>query len=345
MNSAKICAGALLLSFAPAAKPQHVVFHPAPEVRFPAPTDSNSPAFWSYGQLTLYNSTGAGPIRSAGPNQFEMRSVGPVVLGPSIHHPYWIEATWVDTDGSVFAWYHHEPAGVCGKIPLTAPKIGALVSRDGGHSFIDMGVILENGYPPDCTAQNGYFAGGNGDFTVLLGHNKKYFYFLFSNYGGPLEEQGVAVARLPVDRRNNPYGAVEKYYQGQWLEPGLGGHVSPIFPAKVSWSRPDADAFWGPSLHWNTFLKSFVVLLNHSCCTPGWPQEGVYISFNPLLSNPKGWSGPEKILDGVSWYPQVLGTGPDGTDKQAGKTARFYASAVSDWEIEFLPPDPPASPQ
>ena len=28
--------------------------------------------------------------------------------------------------------------------------------------------------------------------TVLLGPEGQYFYFLFSNYAGPLEEQGIA---------------------------------------------------------------------------------------------------------------------------------------------------------
>jgi hypothetical protein len=285
----------------------------------------------------LYNSTGDGPIKSTGRNQLQLGQSQPVVLGPSIHRPYWIEATWMDEDGSILAWYHHEPQGLCGKAPLTAPEIGALSSRDGGNSFIDLGVILQSGYALDCSAQNGYFAGGHGDFSVILGKNRKYFYFVFSNYGGPSEAQGVTVARLPFDRRNNPYGAVQKYYQGQWLEPGIGGRVTAIFPAKVSWNRPDADAFWGPSVHWNSHLNTFVMLMNRACCTPGWPQEGVYVSFNPALANPRNWTPPEKIIDGVGWYPQVVGFGSEGTDKFAGERARLYVFGVSDWVMQFEP--------
>ncbi len=328
-------AGALLFALAGAAESQQVVVRPAPAVSFPAPVDSNSPALWMGGQFTLYNSTGLGPIRNIGANQFNLWQSQPVVLGPSIHRPYWIEATWVDEDGSIFAWYHYEPPGVCGSLPLTAPEIGALVSTDGGASFMDLGIILQSGYAPDCSSQNGYFAGGHGDFSVVLGRTRKYFYFLFSNYSGPPESQGIAVARLPFERRNNPFGAVQKYCQGDWLEPGIGGNVTAIFPANVIWSRPDADAFWGPSVHWNTYLKSFVMLLNHSCCSPGWPQEGVYISYSRSLAEPADWTTPVKILDGVGWYPQVLGLAGNGTDKQAGRVARLYVDGASNWELQF----------
>jgi len=314
---------------------------------FPAPVDSNSPALWYDGQFVLFNSTGMGPVKSSGTDQSHLSESRAVMLGPSTHRPYWIEATWTDTDGTIFAWYHHEPAGVCGKIPLTAPQIGALVSYDGGNSFLDLGIVLENGYPPDCSAQNGYFAGGNGDFTVVPGRNHTYFYFVFSNYAGPQEAQGVALARMPMDRRYTPVGAVEKYFEGRWREPGLGGQVTAILPANVVWAQPDADSFWGPSVHWNSYLRKFVMLLNRSCCSPGWPQEGVYVSFNDALSNPKGWTTPVKILDSVPWYPQVIGFGPQGTDQFAGRVARLYVGGASWWEIEFdaasaPPPSDPA---
>ncbi len=275
-------------------------------------------------------------MRSSGANQSGLGRPQAVVLGQSTHRPYWIESTWVDGDGTVLAWYHHEPAGVCGPSShLTAPKIGALVSYDGGESFTDLGIILESGYPVDCSAKNGYFAGGHGDFSVVLSRNKQYFYFLFSNYSGPLESQGVAIARMPFDRRYNPVFAVEKWFDGGWSEPGLGGRVTAIFPAKVSWSSTATDSFWGPSIHYNQYLDQFVLLLNHSCCGPGWPQEGVYISYNFALLNPSGWSQPVKLIDNVWWYPQVLGSGPNGTDKLAGRVARLWVYGKSEWEIVF----------
>jgi hypothetical protein len=324
---------------------QRVDVYPAPELAFPSETDSNSPAVWLDNELVLYNSTGLGPRRSSGQNLFRLNGVEPVVLGPSAHRPYWIEAAWVDDDGLVYAWYHHEPPGVCRGSGLTAPQIGALVSRDGGRSFIDLGIVLSNAYRPNCGARNGFFAGGNGDFTVIVGRQRRYIYFLFSNYGGPLSEQGVAVARMPFHARFNPVGAVNKYHAGDWFEPGLGGLVTPIFPATVDWSAEDTDSFWGPSVHWNSYLNKYVMLINRSCCAPGWVQEGVYVSFNSSLEQPGGWTQPVKILSDVHWYPQVLGLGPGGTDKLAGQTARLYVYGVSRWKLVFHKRPPRVAPE
>ena len=320
--------------FLGAACAQQATLRPTSTLSYPSSTDSNSPSFWSGSDLVLYNSTGNGPIRSTGADQFLLRDSERVVLG-SAHRPYWIEATWVDQDGTVFAWYHHEPQGLCGKVSLTAPEIGALVSYDAGRTFYDLGIVLANGYPINCSSPNGYFGGGNGDFTVVLGPEHRYFFFLFSNYGGPVEEQGVASARMPFAARFNPVGTLQKFYQGEWREPGIGGRVTPVFPASTSWEDPETDAFWGPSVHWNTYLNKFVMLLNHACCYPGWPQEGVYVSFSGTPGKPRSWTPPVKILDGGGWYPQVQGFRPDGTDRLAGHVARFYLYGVSNMEIVF----------
>jgi hypothetical protein len=136
-----------------------------------------------------------------------------------------------------------------------------------------------------------------------------------------------------------PVGKVTKWRNGNWTEPGLGGRVTPIFPVRIDWHRADADAFWGPSVHWNTYLRQWVMLLNRAK-DKDWNQEGIYVSFNRDLSNPRGWSEPTKILEGdmkdVHWYPQVLGTEARGTDKLAGRTARLFVKGKSRWEITFL---------
>ena len=313
---------------------QMAVLRPAPSVEMPAIADCNSPAHWSDGQIRVFNSAGA-PMISGGADQFHLGTAQPVREDSSEHLPMWIESTWRDSDGTLYGWYHNEPEGICGG-KLTAPRIGAAVSYDDGNTFQDLGIVLESGDRLDCSSANGFFAGGHGDFSVILDRAGKYFYFLFSNYGGNLDSQGIAIARMAFEDRRNPAGAVWKYFAGDWTEPGVGGRVSPIFPAVVSWQRSDTNAFWGPSIHWNTFLNSYVVLMNHACCRPKWPQEGIYVSFNPDLANPAGWTGPSRILaNPPDYYPQVLGVEPDGTDTAAGQTARFYIHGTSKWEIAF----------
>lgn len=306
----------------------------------PAQVDSNSPVYWRDGQFHIINSAGA-PVLSRGVNQFFAYGTQSIVVDRRDHFPMWIEAAWLDSDGTVYAWYHHEPGGVCPGSTLTAPQIGALVSFDGGRTFQDLGLILTAGDRPDCSAQNGFFASGHGDFSVILDQEQTYFYFLFGNYGGEAASQGVALARVAFEDRRNPGGTVRKYFNGSWDEPGLGGRVTPVFPVAASWQRADTNAFWGPAVHWNTYLDTYVLLLNHTCCRPKWPQEGIYISFNPDLSNPGGWSNPHKILDKApGYYPEVLGTAPGETDTLIGQVARFYVQGRSKWEIIFNKAEP-----
>lgn len=302
----------------------------------PGQVDSNSPAYWANGQLFLLNSTGDGPVRSSGSNQFHLSADQPVGLQRINPWPTWMEAVWRDPEsGIIFGWYHQEHFGVCPGSSLSVPQIGAAVSFDDGNSFQDMGAILSSGDPIDCASQNGYFAGGHGDFSVMLDKEHSYFYFFFSNYGGPVESQGICVARLGFYNRFGQPGAVMKYYNGGFAEPGLGGHVTPVFPAKSSWMNANADSFWGPSIHWNTYLKRYVMLLNRSCCTSGFPQKGIYISYGSDLGDPTSWTHPLKLMNDTGWYPQVLGDGEAGSDKLAGRVARLYIYGYSYWTIEF----------
>ncbi len=301
----------------------------------PAQVDSNSPVYWHDGEIHIINSAGA-PILSRGSGQLLHLVSEAILIDSQDHFPMWIEAAWVDQDGTVFAWYHHEPGGVCPGRDLTTPQIGALISYDGGRSFRDLGLVLTSGDPPDCSAKNGFFAGGHGDFSVILDREQQYFYFFFGNYGGEASAQGIGIARMAFEDRFNPVGAVWKYYQGEWQQPGLGGRMTPIFPVGTPWQRADANAFWGPSVHWNTYLQTYVLLLNHACCEPGWPPAGIYVTFNPDISDPWGWTVPKKIMDRPpGYYPQVVGLLPGETDTLAGQVARFYLHGYSGWEIVF----------
>jgi hypothetical protein len=302
----------------------------APFAQLPAIVDSNSPAFWSDdGLLHLFNSAWAETYRSSG-DDVENLTEPILVQLPVTERPgtVWLEAIWRDPeDLTLYGWYHLEPSD----LPCqTAPVIGAAVSFDDGLTWEDRGSVLDSGYEIDCGYDNGYFVGGNGDFSVVVGPAGLYFYFIFSNYAGPREEQGVAVARGTYDGRGQP-GTVLKYYQGAWSEPGIGGKATAVLRSTTGWKGPRVESFWGPSVHWNPFLGLYVSLLNH---TDGefWAQEGVYISFSyDLLA----WTRPVKILNSNDWYPQIVGLSPYATDSLAAQSMRLYVGGVSAYVLEF----------
>ena len=321
---------------------QEARVRPAEPVVMPAPADSNSPAFWRDDRLNWFGSTGQ-VLLSDGANQFGPFDTGRVELTAAYPAPHWMESVWTDEERNVWGWYHAEPVGLVEGTTLTAPKIGAVWSADGGKTLQDLGIVLESGDLNDPAAQNGFFIGGHGDFSVILNQERTHFYFFFGNYGGAPESQGVSMARMALADRFTPAGRIWKYHKGDWQEPGLLGRVTPIFPVRRPWQLRDPDAFWGPSVHWNTYLKCYVMLLNHAAGEPGWSQEGIYVSFCSNLDKPETWTPPARILSAAevpawsSFYPQIMGLGPGDTDSRAGKIARLYLAGASTWEIEFFP--------
>ena len=323
------------LRAADAAQPT-AMLRPAPDLRMPHAVDCNTPSHWDKDLFYVFNSTGH-PFRSFGEDLFHLGKPEKIEFDNRVNGGRWIEATWRVDDGTLYGWYHNEPARLCPGTNLTAPKIGALRSTDNGLRWKDLGVILEARRDTlRCDAQNGYFAGGHGDFCVMLDEGQEYLYVFYGNYAGGVGEQGVAVARMAWRDRDAPVGKVRKWYDGGFREPGLGGRRTPTFAAMTAWERADCDAFWGPSVHWNTHLKQYVMLLNRAK-GKGWGQEGIYVSFSRDLAAPMAWSKPRKILDGGKWYPVVvgLGDGMRGTDKLAGRVARFFMGQQSKHEIVF----------
>jgi hypothetical protein len=312
---------------------QSARLRPAEPIQLLGVSDSNSPMHWNaQGQLVIFQSDGM-PIRSQGESLTKQGVVRAVRFYSYEHAPLWLEATWRASNGDLYAWYHHEQWLNCDVLPLSQPVIGALKSTDDGLTFHDLGLVLTPAEEPDCNASNGYFGGGHGDFSVIADPSGDYLYFLFSNYSGPRSAQGVALARMAISDLDNPQGAVFKYDAGAFESPGLGGPVTPIFSASVSWQEEDTDSLWGPSIHYNNHLKRYVVVMNHACCSPGWPQAGLYISFATNLAQPETFTPPQKLLDGGGWYPMIVGQ----TDKQSNRTARLFLGSHSDHEIEFLP--------
>ena len=326
----------------------------ASTVRLPSEADSNSPAVWERvdGRLRLFvlTSIGGESQRADGTDVTRLAARGAVTFE---NHPgagVWFEAIVPDVDGTWYGFYHNEwPATVCNDPARTIPRIGAARSQDFGATWYDLGVVLES--PPnthDCASANQYFVGGVGDFSVMLDSASQYLYFFFSQYANREASQGVSVARLAWADRDAPSGKVAVWLRNQtWIparsirtRSGDARHVypagGPIYRAAEAWhTGPSVDAFWGPSVHWNTYLGQYVMLLNRAR-DAAWTQEGIYVAFAASLDDPSKWSAPQRLLSSLRWYPQVIGTESGiGTDRIAGERARLFIGGRSDHIIQF----------
>lgn len=337
-------------------------------IELPGKVDSNSPAVWTqdegFPRLHVITSVDGQPSLSAGRRLGQLRAATPVNFLSHPGHGVWMEAILEDAQGGWYGFYHNEiPAELCGRPERVIPRIGAARSQDGGHTWQDLGIVLEA--PPDwhrCDSNNGYFVGGVGDLSAMLDADGTYAYLFFSQYSRYQPAQGIAVARMLWAARDVPVGRVEVWNDGVWLPPvpsvtkpdvsGADGVATDGADAAVQWVHssgtalfpttrpwhdddPGNDAFWGASVHWNAYLEQYVMLLNR-VTDEAWTQEGVYVSFSQTLDDPAQWSPPQRLLSGGAWYPQVIGIERgEGTDKLAGQLARFFMSGRSDFVIEF----------
>jgi hypothetical protein len=326
----------------------------APALRLSGNADSNSPALWQRVdgliQFLVMTSTAGHPSLASGPDIRRLSEPAPIALYPWPGGGVWMEAVFADEGGTLYGYYHNENVATSCRTTKVIPRIGAARSIDRGKTWQPLGVVLESpAASADCVTNNEYFVGGVGDFSVQLDAESRDLYFFFSQYVRWPALQGVGVARLAWADRDNPAGKITVYSQGAWLAATrtnlANGGVRwtypvaiPIFPVAESWHDEDrdVDAFWGPSVHWNTHLEQYVMLLNRAK-DASWAQEGIYVSFSPRLGDPTRWSKPVKVLDGGLWYPQVMGieTGA-GTDKVAGRWARFFMGGASDHLIQFI---------
>ncbi len=331
---------------------------PAPPIRLPGAVDSNSPAVWQLVegelQLRVLTSTAGRPSLSAGEGLGRLGPASPVGWISHPGHGVWMESVITDDVGTWYGFYHNElPADLCDRQDRVLPRIGAARSHDAGATWEDLGVVLEA--PPGwhaCATPNRYFVGGVGDVSVLLDQEGKYLYLFFSQYSRHAWAQGVAQARLLWAARDEPMGHVEVWSEGIWRpathhveidETGL-EHASWVYdpgtallPVLHPWHDGDRanDAFWGASVHWNTHLQQYVMLVNRTK-DEQFGQEGIYVVFAPTLHDPGGWTTPLRLIAGGTWYPQVVGLEPgQGTDAVAGARARYFQGGVSNYFIDF----------
>ena len=315
----------------------------APEVAFPAHADCNSPCWWHEGSFYLLTSTGH-PVLSSGQDVNTLTVKGEIVYTAYRDGGRWMEAVHRTRDGTLYGWYHNEPAHLVPpemqggrRFPMTAPFIGAAVSYDNGETWDDLGLVLAGGAETlNLETPNFFFAGGNGDFTVILDRKKEFLYFVFGTYYRDPEQQGVSLARMRAEDLTAPVGRVMKWHKGSFSEPGLSGRVTPIFPARGDWYGPNPDAFWGPSVHWNTEVEQYVILMNRAI-DRNWKQDGIYVVCATALPEPDSWTAPQLLLEENGWYPQVIGSGTARreTDREAGASSRLFIHGKSNYHLRF----------
>ena len=308
-------------------------------------------------------------------------SVDPHLNG--LHGAVWFETIYKDrrdpSEKTLYALYHNElypknypynPVTGEGYLPLNWPegllgdtteaavcRIGIMKSTDGGKTWIDKGIILEDKQPrmilkPHNTSLT--FAGGVGDPSAVASGN--YLYVFYGEYGyagvyDPVsykkerewEGQCISVARIYLRDLDNPVGKAKRW-DGKSFSVPYDGIGKPIRALQIPMeegggpaSEGNSKFYWGPSVSWNTYLQCWVMLMARAEA-PKWVGSAIYISFNfnkdlGQSQNSQEWTKPQLLINkpgDIIWYPSLQPTGSrdDITQKNSstklGRRARLY---------------------
>jgi hypothetical protein len=317
-----------------------------------------------------------------------------------LHGAVWFETVYQDVNDAsgktLYAMYHNEnypatlpydaatgegyidknwPRGLTERItPAAVCRIGVMKSTDGGYSWENKGLLLEDKQhrmilKPHNTQRT--FAGGVGDpSAVAFGDS---LYIFFGAYSYPIaydsltfsdsmawSAQCITVARIALKDLESPTGKAFRWngsgFHTPWDEAGK--PVQSLMIPRNEGGGPASSAnggyHWGPSVSWNTWLNCWVMLMG-KVVGPQWIGSSLYISynFNPDLGASdfsQQWTKPELLVDKpghILWYPslQPMNTEEDVRNKHTclklGRKARlFYKYAdmgkyLSEYIIEF----------
>jgi hypothetical protein len=334
---------------------------------------------------------------SSGPEAFTepVMPANAAVGNPGLHGAVWFETVYQDTTDSsgktLYAVYHNEnypstlpwepatgigykddhwPQGLKGpSSPAAVCRIGIMKSVDGGRSWENKGIFIEDYQPrlilkPHNTSNT--FAGGVGDpSAVACG---EYLYLFYGEYGYPgiYEEstydpdkewngQCISVARISLDDLDNPAGKARRW-DGKGFSVAHDGIGKPITSLQIPRSEgggpassPTGGFHWGPSVSWNTYLHCWVMLMG-KVTGPSWAGSSIYISFNKNKDlgeglNSQEWTTPRLLLDKPGyflWYPslQPMNTPEDIANRHTclrlGQRARLFVKNITPEKSDYM---------
>lgn len=172
---------------------------------------------------------------------------------PQIKRPYFLGGMWYDeSEKKLYAPMHceyYEPKNV----PMFERQMHLATSVDRGLTWHYEGPIVtrdkpEGPFPAASEYSGAYWHGGDGDFFIYVDEPNGYIYLFSASYWWTkkgLPQRGFVhhhVARCAIGDKMAP-GKWQKFYNGRWDEPGLGGKASNV------------NAYY---VMYNAFLKKYI---------------------------------------------------------------------------------------
>ncbi len=137
-----------------------------------------------------------------------------------------------EASGELLAFYHAEDHEDMPRLPNDVPgfyaSIGLAVSGDDGLNFERLGPVLTGSQPKDADGRPDQ---GVGEGSIVPDRTGTHLYCYYTDHSRA-DSRGVQIclARTPLGSGGRP-GTWEKYHEGAFGQPGLGGKDSPVLSA------------------------------------------------------------------------------------------------------------------
>jgi hypothetical protein len=353
---------------------------------------------WGYSHELKYASgTNADEVFSTPYEKFTEPVMPPNVApgNDGLHGAVWFETVYQDkkdaSGKTLFALYHNEnypstfpydsltgkgyigkkwPQGLTGvQSPAAVCRIGIMKSTDGGRSWQNKGIVLEDLQPrmilkPHNTSNT--FAGGNGDPSAVASGD--YLYIFYGEYGYPgvydslkynpqteYSGQCISVARIRLADLEDPTGKVKRFATNGFNAPfdSIGSPIKslqiPLNEGGGPASSPTGGFHWGPSVSWNSYLNAWVMMMG-KVTGQSWEGSSIYISYNKNAdlgagTNSQQWTKPELLFDRpghILWYPslQPMNTKEDIEQRRTclllGQEARLFFKDIQKDTSQYI---------
>jgi hypothetical protein len=181
--------------------------------------------------------------------------------------------------------------------------IGLAESANDGNTWTKKGEIISSAKPKTWSDWSGQSIRGVGCPSGLIDATNTYAYVYYVEFSGLKNGvPGICLARAPLNKGIPLPGNWEKFYQGDFTEPGLGGKETPV----VDGYALNAAAMY-PHVTFSKSLNKYILTFNFNRVAEARQEmtlskSGVYIT---LSDDGIHWSAPVKLI--TTYSQRVLG--------------------------------------
>jgi hypothetical protein len=244
---------------------------------------------------------------------------------------WWAGAIWPAPDDRWYTTVHAEFAYRRPRGPSYAHsrRIYSALSADRGATWSLIGPIVSSDPNRPGPPRERWLDFGDGDQKLVVDNANGflYLYYLdgwmdtheFTLGGMTTKVARCALAEADSAGRLMPVGAWEKWYRGDWSQPGLGGRASSIWPAPHGVGS-GVESGGQPTIFFSSALQRFVAL------GKGWISTARDLQTQDWTPQDHSWPGSHL------WYTWAVSAETGGRDR-VGQSFRLYSVRTTDRAI------------